>query len=309
MICDLETRVWASPMQLGDAIANALRRPRTEVRLQGTPYDAGHEEAHVAAMRPVARAFVLGFRSVMLGAEISNEYVAQVTRRRADRLVAVAGIDPMAPSWHDDLDRAIANGHVAVTVSPACQGYPPSHSAAMLLWEACAERRLPVIVSKPGTLPAPASLECDRPLLWDEPLRAIPELTLVFAGLGAPFVEETLVLLAKHERTFASLAGAARRPIDAYRWLLAAHDAGVSERLLFASGFPFDTPASALERLYTLNALVLGTTLPGIPRRDIERIVERNAFDALGIRDPIAHQPAGDQVALLAAARSLLSDR
>ena len=93
------------------------------------------------------------------------------------------------------------------------------------------------------------------------------------------------------------------------RWLSAAIDAGVADRLLFASGFPFDTPAAAIERLFTLNTVVHGTTLPGIPRRDIEAIVRRDAFAALGIADPIAVRPMGDKEALLAAARSLLSDR
>lgn len=305
MICDVETRVWASPAQLGDALAEVLRKRTADRRTGG---DA-HEEAHASAVRRVDRAFVLGFRSAMLGADIGNDYVAQVARRHPDRLVPIAGIDPLIASWRDDVDRAVSLGHLGITVSPSFQGFPPSHSSAMRLWELCAAKNLPVFVSRPTPFPPQAILECDRPMLWDEPLRAMPGLTIVFAGLGAPFFEETLVLLAKHERTFAHLGGAARRPLDAYRWLLAALDTGVAERLFFASGFPFDTPAAVIERLYTLNSVVLGTTLPGVPRNEIERIVHRDVFAALGVADPIAAAPIDDRQALLAAARSLLADR
>jgi predicted TIM-barrel fold metal-dependent hydrolase len=305
VISDLDMRLWSSSTTLGAGVCDALRR-RASSALETIEI---HEERFARAIAVVDRAFLLGFRSAHLQSSIPNDYVANVARRYPDKVLPVAGIDPMDASWADDLDRARALGHVAITVSPSLQGYAPSHSRAMRVWERCADARIPVIVSRVGPLPGQALLEFERPVLWDEPLRHLPNLTLVFAGLGAPFFEETLVLLAKHARTFAQLAGAARRPLDAYRWLSAAIDAGVADRLLFASGFPFDTPAAAIERLFTLNTVVHGTTLPGIPRRDIEAIVRRDAFAALGIADPIAVRPMGDKEALLAAARSLLSDR
>ena len=179
----------------------------------------------------------------------------------------------------------------------------------MALWEACAARRLPVFVSQPGPIPPDAVLAFDAPLHWDEPLRSIEGLTVVFPSLGWPWVDETLVLLAKHPRAFAHIAGVARRPFDAYRHLSTALDLGVAGRLLFASAFPLESSASAIERLYAVNIVVHGTTLPSIPRRELQAIVERDAFALLGIRDPAAVLAQGEQAALLAAARSLLSDR
>lgn len=305
MLADLDTRLWSSAEMLGPSLADAMRQRRA----RGDAPPDGHEDSYALAVRVADRAFLLGFRSGMLEANVGNEYIAQVARRHPDRLVPVAGIDPMLPSWPDDIDRALALGHVAITVSPSLQGYAPAHSQAMRLWERCVERSLPVLISRIGPMPPAAMLEFERPMLWDEALRAFPTLTVVFAGVGGPFFEETLVLLAKHGRTFAHVAGIARRPLDAYRWLTAAIEAGVSHRLLFASGFPFDTPHAALERLYTLNTIVQGTSLPGIPRREIESIVRRDPFEALGIGDPIATRPMGDADALMAAARLLLSDR
>jgi predicted TIM-barrel fold metal-dependent hydrolase len=313
VICDVDTRLWASPTQLGDALVGVLRR-LSDTKL--LPAD-GNEEAHAVQAKAVDRAFLLGFRSKALKADLSNDFLAAAARRRPDKLVAIAGIDPILQSWRDDLDRAVELGCLGVSVSPSLQGYPPTHSQAMRLWERCATLGLPVFVSRPlpmpGPLPSEAILEADRPLHWDEVLRAFPGLTVVLASLGQPWVDETLVLVGKHERCFTHLGGCVRRPLDLYRWLTAALDLGVADRILFASGFPFETPAKAIEKLYGLAAVVHGTTLQSIPRREIQAIVERDAFRVLGVRDRAGElqlgASAGEQAALLAAARSLLSDR
>lgn len=305
MICDVDTRLWASRDHLGPTLGALLRR------LTADRYSAldASDQAHANAMRPVARAFVLGFRSQRLGASLPNDLLAAVVRNRPDRLLGFAGIDPLVAGWREELDRAIDLGCSGITVSPSFQGCPPTHSQAMRLWEACAERSLPIIVSRPTPMPQEAILEFDRPTHWDEALRALPSLRIVFASFGAPYVEETLLLLSKFPHAFAHCGASLRRPIDAYRWISAAAELGVLDRILFASGFPFDTPAATMERLYGLNTLVHGTTLPSVPRRELQAIVERDALSLLGIRDRAAIMVDGEQRALLAAAESLRSDR
>jgi predicted TIM-barrel fold metal-dependent hydrolase len=304
MICDVDTRLWSSRDELGPTLGGLLRRQMAD-RL--TALDAS-EEAHAAGTRPVDRAFVLGFRAERLSTRLPNDSIAAVVRNRPDRLVGFAGIDPLARSWREDLDRAVDLGLSGVTVSPSFQGCPPTHSQAMRLWERCVERQLPVVVSRPTPLPQEAILEYDRPTHWDEALRSFPTLRIVFASFGAPYVEETLLLLTKFPHTFTHCAASLRRPIDAYRWISAAADLGVLDRILFASGFPFDTPTAVMERLYGLNTLVHGTTLPSVPRRELQAIVERDALALLGIRDRASIMRDGEQRALLAAAESLRSE-
>lgn len=304
MICDVDTRIWSSRDDLGPVLGPLVRR----LTADRTTFDAS-EDAHATAMKPVARAFVLGFRARRLRCEFPNEAVAAAARSRPDRLIGIAGIDPLSPTWREELDRALDLGLSGVTVSPSFQGCPPTHSQAMRLWERCLEKSLPVIVSRPTPLPQEAILEYDRPTHWDETLRSLPSLRVVFASLGAPYVEETLLLLAKFPRVFAHCGASLRRPMDAYRWISAASDLGVGDRLLFASGFPFDTPAAALERLYGLNTAVQGTTLPSVPRRDLQAIADRDALALLAIRDRGAIMIDGERQALLAAAESLRRDR
>ena len=137
-------------------------------------------------------------------------------------------------------------------------------------------------------------LDFGRPSLFDEVARAFPKLCLVIGGLGYPWIDETLLLLGKHEHVFADISGIVSRPWQLYDALLRATSQGVMDRLLFGSGFPAESPAKAIETLYSVNGFSHGTQLPSIPRAQIRAIVERDSLSALRIDGEITGRP-GDE--------------
>lgn len=285
MIIDLHTQVWANLEQLGGDLAAQIRsRPvmAGTDRLEGTP------TAHERAMDCVDGAVVLGFRSERLGARIPDEFVAEFVAKDPRRRVGVAGVDPLSGDVLDQIDAAVSLGLVGVAVSPACQGFHPAHSEAMRVYERCAELALPVFVTMQPPLTPAAELEFARPGAWDEVARALPTLPIVISQLGHPWIDEALLLLGKHARVFADISGVASRPWQLYNALLSASSLGVMDRLLFGSGFPFETPARAIESLYTVNAFSHGTQLPSIARASIRSIVERDSLACLGIDSEIS---------------------
>ena len=288
MIIDLHTQVWANLEQLGCDLAAQIRaRPVMAGAdpLEGTPI------AHERAMGCVDGAVVLGFRSERLGARIPNEFVAEFVAKDPRRRVGVAGVDPLSGDALDQIDAAVSLGLVGVAVSPACQGFHPAHSEAMRVYERCAELSLPVFVTMQSPLTPAAELEFARPGAWDEVARALPTLPIIISQLGHPWIDEALLLLGKHERVFADISGVASRPWQLYNALLSASSLGVMDRLLFGSGFPLETPARAIEALYTVNAFSHGTQLPSIARASIRSIVERDSLACLGIDSEISAPP------------------
>ncbi|MFK7960999.1 MAG: amidohydrolase family protein [Phycisphaerales bacterium] len=278
MIIDLNTRVWSSPEQLGREVADSLLR-----------YEADHGsrvDASLAAlereMHCVDTAFVMGFTSTRLGASVPDEWIAECCRRQPGR-IGVAGIDPLADDAMDRLDRAADLGLQAINVSPACQGFHPAHSRAMLVYERALALSMPVFVTMPPPPSASTRLEFARPMLWDEVARGFPELKLVMGQLGRPWIDETLLLVAKHENVFAEISGVVSHSWNLYNALLAARSEGVMSKLFFGSGFPFESPARAIETLYSLGALTQGTTLPAVPRQLVNGIVERDVLGCLGL--------------------------
>ena len=282
MIIDLETQVWSSPGQLGSESTDWRLREDSEgdSALDPTP------SAHDNAMRCVDVAAVLGFRSLHTGAHIPSEAVAAFVAKAPRRRIGFAGIDPLAADSIEAIDAALSLGLTGVVVAPALQNFHPTHSRAMRVYERCQELGIPIIVKPSRRYSSQAVMAYARPMLFDEVARAFPNLRLVIGGLGYPWMDEVFVLVGKHRHLYTDLAGIVSRPWQLYNALLSAFEQRVLDKILFASGFPYDAPERAIARIYSLNSYSHGTDLPSIPRQQLRAIVERDAFDCLGIERP-----------------------
>ena len=185
--------------------------------------------------------------------------------------MGVAGIDPMSTDALEE-DRPSRRhgirGRDGLPVRPGLPSHQLDRDAGVGTLPA---PRLPDL-RQPPRAPVPgAILEFDRPLNWDEVARSIPELPIVLGGIGTPWVEETLLLLQKHPRIFADTAGLIRRPWHLFQALLGASSMGVIDKVLFASGWPVETPSKAIETIYSVNSFSQGTQLPSIPRPQLRR--------------------------------------
>jgi len=282
MTVDCCIRVWTGPDPFGAAEASEASRG-------GANAGSVRNGALREAMHCVRAGVVLGYRSERMGVHEPAERIAAVVHSDPDRLVGFAGIDPMAPSATDDLARAVDLGLRGVAISPADQGCRPTHERCMDVLEWCAERGLPVSVSNPGLGRSESVLEFARPALLDEALREVPGLTVVLGDIGRGFLDEALLLCAKHESCFAEISTLVARPGMLYFALLAAHERGVIHKLVFGSGYPDESPEGAIERVYSVNGVaggpVGGGGWPLIPRESLRGIVER---DALGLVPPVA---------------------
>lgn len=290
MIIDVRTHVWYDLDQLGREVADRLRSSLAE---RWGQFD-GSPTAHEREMACVDAAMIIGYRSDRLGAGIPNELIAEFVSRDPRRRIGIAGIDPMSPDASDQLDTAIGLGLSGIAVSPACQGFHPTHSGAMRIYERCVAASMPVFVTTNTPLTESTQLEFARPALWDEVARTFPAMPLVISQLGHPWIDETLLLLGKHRNVWADISGVASRRWQLYNALLNASSVGVMNKLLFGSGFPHELPTKTIESLYSVNAFSQGTPLPAVPRSQIRGIVERDAVTSLGIDAFIAPRPASD---------------
>ena len=287
MIVDAHTHMWRGPEQLGPAQTRSLQRKLGDrwQELDASP------RAHGEAIAPVAVAFVLGYRSRYLGADVPNELVAEHVAGDPGRLVGFGGMDPTDPDAVKQVEQLPAMGLEGVAIDPAGQDFHPADSRAMRCYEACAALGLPIVVQTGERLPGEAKLEYARPYLFDEIARTFTDLKLIIGGLGRPWPDETFVLVDKHPNVFTDLAGLCNRPWPLYNLLLQAYQLGVTDRLLFGSGFPFISPGEAIEAIYSLNRYAHGTSLPSIPREKLRMIVERDTLKALGL-PPRGEAPA-----------------
>jgi hypothetical protein len=282
LIVDCHTHFWETLSQLGREVdgGNGTGASRAAV----LPPNAGTER-HFANCAHVDYTFVLAFRSHYLGAEIPNDLVAQYVRQHPEKLIGFAGIDPNRPREAvEEMRRARHElGMLGCAIAPAAQDFHPCDSKAEVVYQEAAALRMPLIFHPGVRFARLCKLEYSRPFLLDEIARELPDLKILIAHMGYPWVPETIVLLAKHPNVFADVSRLMQRPWEAYQALLSAYQYGVTDKLLFASGFPFSSAAQAIEALYSINRLVHETNLPTIPREELRKIVEADALGLLGI--------------------------
>ncbi len=240
---------------------------------------------HREAMAGVDRYVIIGVQwGAPHGPNVPNDFIAEQVAASGGRAIGFASVSPRQPDAPDEFERAVRGlGLRGLKLSPAYQGFDPRLPEAWRLYELANRWRVPVMFHAGGAYPASAALETANPVLLDPVARAFPELPLIVAHLGQPWMAETIMLLRKHPNVFADLSARFHRPWQLYNGLILALEYKVEEKLLFGTDFPVATPEQAIEQFWGLNRMVAGTHLPHIPGRVIEAILYERPFELVGL--------------------------
>jgi predicted TIM-barrel fold metal-dependent hydrolase len=160
----------------------------------------------------------------------------------------------------------------------------PTHSKAMLVYEGAQDLGMPVFFHSCGPMDTKTVMDYAQPYLVDEVAREFPDLKIVIACMGEPFVSQTLMLIGKHRNVYADLTISPKRAWSTYNIVVSAHEYDVMDKLLFGSGYPAGDPGECIETLLGFNKLLGDTKLPNVPRGSIRDVVLRDTFGVLGLR-------------------------
>jgi uncharacterized protein len=245
-------------------------------------------EAHRQAMSQVDRYVIIGIQwGKPHGPNVPNDFVAEQVAASKGRAIGFASVNPHDLGAPAEFERAIRDlGLRGLKLSPAYQGFDPRMPEAWRLYELANRWRVPVMFHSGGAYPASAALETANPVLLDPVARAFPDLPIIIAHLGQPWMGETVMLMRKNPNVFADLSARYHRPWQLYNGLILALEYKVEGKLLFGTDFPVATPEAAMEQFRGLNRLVQGTNLPTIPERVIEAVMYERPFDLVRLSAP-----------------------
>jgi predicted TIM-barrel fold metal-dependent hydrolase len=248
------------------------------------PLDKAEASEHLAAAETVDACVVLA--TVDKSRDRVNKALADYVGQHRDRMVGFAVIDPTEdPIDTKDLTALTEKlGLKGFVLYCSVLGFHPTHSRAMRFYEAAQAIGLPVFFHNGShTLNADAVLAYAQPYLLDEIARSFPELRIIIGNMGVPFVEQTLSMVAKHERVFADLTIRPGKVWQTYNIVVAAHERDVVDKLLFGSGYPQSRAGECIETLLGFNMLLSDTKLPTVPRASIRNMIERDSLELLGL--------------------------
>lgn len=240
-------------------------------------------EQHRRACQGMDACFVLaGLDNDRPGA---NDELARYIRQTPNAY-GFAAVNPL----HDDISaKALKtlkkeDRMVGLALYCAEEEFHPTHSRALELYEAAQEAGLIVFFHNCPPFSPAAVLDYAQPWLLDEIARSFPNLSIIIGRMGMPFHYQTLCLLGKHENVFADLTVHPHKIWQVYNLVMGAYEAGVMDKLLFGSGFPYAEAGPCIELLLGFNKMLADTHLPQVPREKLRSIVERDSLTALGIK-------------------------
>ena len=162
--------------------------------------------------------------------------------------------------------------------------FHPAHSRAMQFYAAAEALGLIVYFHNCPPYSPDAVLDFAQPWLIDEIARTFPDLKIIIGRMGMPFFWQTQALLAKHNNLFGDLSIQPQRIWQNYNIVVSAYEAGVMDKLLFGSGFPYAKPDACIETLLGFNKMLINTDLPQVPREKLRSIVERDTLNLFGLK-------------------------
>jgi uncharacterized protein len=272
---DVHSHVWADD-HIGEEFRADLRRVWRDDSIARAGYDdhARHAEA-------ADRTVVLAFDAPHVGFVVPDEFVADYVARAPDRLIGFCSVDPVRRDPAVSLSRATEElGLRGVKLAPTYQGFDPLSDPAWRLYEEIARRDLPVVWHQGVTFVRRSIMAYALPRQIDEVALRYPELRIVIAHLGHPWIDECLGVIRKHPNVYADISALERRPNQLYGGLLAASEYGCGDKLLYGSDFPFGEIGATVSLLAGWAA---DPEVPAVVKATIAGLLDRDPLEALGL--------------------------
>ena len=276
MIVACHTHIWRSEHWSAEMVRESVKA-RGSVSVTDVTRDA-----HWQAVEAVDKAIVFGLYARHVGLVVPNDFVADYVIQHPEKLIGFASVDPNEANYIDELHRAVESLRLrGLKLGPIYQNIHPMDKRMLPIYEYCERNHLPILMHQGTTFPRRAPLKFASPLLLEDVALAHPELVIVIAHLGHPWMAETIVLIRKHPNLFADISALHYRPWQFYNGLMLAVEYGVSDKILFGSDYPFTTPSESIRKLREINDTFPG--LPRIPEEIVTDILGRNTLKLLNL--------------------------
>lgn len=188
-------------------------------------------------------------------------------------------VDPV----EETLEEIVSLKLRGVKLGPIYQNISPTDPCMLRVYEFCQANCLPIMIHQGTTFVRTGPLKHALPILLDDIAIQFPQLKMIVAHLGHPWIGETLVLIRKHPNLYSDISALHYRPWQFYNALIMAKEYGVLDKILFGSDYPFTTAEAQIEGLRNINHVTEGTNLPRLTGEEIERLIYSPTLTCLGL--------------------------
>ncbi len=189
-----------------------------------------------------------------------NDYVAEMARQHPDVFIGFCTVDPhKGAKAVRELERSVRElGLKGLKLHPIHQGFCPDAKESAPLFKKCQELGVPVILHSGYAAAGAGSpggggfrLSYSRPIPHIDNLAAeFPDLTIIMAHPGWPWVEEQIAVALHKANVYIDLSGWAPKYIP--ERLVQEANARLRDKVLFGSDYPYLRPERWLDEFAQL---------------------------------------------------------
>lgn len=276
MIIDIHTHFWRDEDHTPEFLRSVESAGGVNPKFHIT------SEQHLEATAAVDKAVVFGLRAT--GTCVPNDAVKAQADLAPDRLIFFTSVNPAEKDYMAELERTHQDlGAKGIKLGPIYQGVHPLDKRYYEIYRYAEKHSLPIVIHMAATFVREYPLEYARPIHMDQVAIDFPELKLILAHLGHPWMDETITIIRRHPNVYADLSALYYRPWQFYNGLKLLTEYGTWKKALFGSDFPFTQPADSIAGIKNVNAIVEGSLLPKISDEVIEDILYRDTLALLGL--------------------------
>jgi len=222
-----------------------------------------------------------------------NDYVADIVHEYPDRIIGFAGIDPRrGKEAVVELQRCFDMGLRGLKLW-TLTGFYPDDESYYPLYKKVAELEIPMLIHT-GSGPPGTYIKFNRPLYVDKVAVDFPEIKIIMAHIGAPWVDEAIAIVIKNSNVFVDISGweptLKAAPFVLCQALTQIKMAtGSLRQVLFGSDWPLFTPVMSLrEWVEGIKALEMPQPLQMMGLKDFTEndkrlILGENAIKVFGL--------------------------
>jgi predicted TIM-barrel fold metal-dependent hydrolase len=284
VISDVHTHFW-TPDHQGSPWVDGLRRVSRS--LSAEDIDHVTVDSYSERKLPAERTIVFGLQAHASGIFVPNDAVAAFVREVGGGTVGFMSVDPTRYDAVDEIERCHADlGLKGIKLGPIYQGTSPLNPLTLRVFKTAERLGLPVMIHQGAIFANAGRLADSLPLLLDDVAIAFPDLRMVVAHMGHPWIYETVVVMRRHVNIYADTSAIPSRPTVLATALSAAKEYGVLGKVLFGSDSPMVAAERAVESLHKVVARMQQVAYTPITDEELHDLLHRPSFELLGIPEP-----------------------
>lgn len=248
----------------------------------GVPMLADADTIHTA-LAGVDRAILFSPRyKDSVGIDGSDEVTAAAVAKYPDKFVGFACVDPRRPDYMELLEHAIGTLKLkGVKFGPIYNGVSLDDPRMDSVYAYCQKHDLPLTMHMGTTFARDTPLDAGRPLHVDAVAQRYPDLKMIMAHMGHPWVDECIVVARKRPNVYTEVSAICYRPWQFYQALVSAQEYLITDRnkIFWGTDFPFAQVEESIRDLRNINRFVEGTPLPRVSQETIDAVLHSNPFE------------------------------